>query len=41
LGESDDDESLEPLNFTICEFRDMKIQPSLQKALRHRKILWA
>ena len=27
--------------FAIGEFRDMKVQPSLERALRHREILRA
>ncbi|MFC1977227.1 hypothetical protein ACFLWS_03055 [Chloroflexota bacterium] len=30
---------LEHLDFAIAEFRDMKMQPSLEKALRHKEIL--
>jgi len=29
------------LNFVIAEFRKMKIQPSLERALRHKDILKA
>jgi hypothetical protein len=29
------------LDFAIAEFRDMKMQPSLERALRHREILRA
>jgi len=32
-------EALEHLDFAIKEFRDMKMQPSLERALRHKKIL--
>ena len=32
-------EALEHLDFAIGEFRDMKMQPSLERALRHRGIL--
>jgi hypothetical protein len=32
---------LEHLDFSIPEFRDMKIQPSLERALRHKEILKA
>ena len=32
-------EALEHLNTAIAEFRDMKMQPSLELALRHRSIL--
>ena len=28
-----------PLDFVISEFRDMKMQPSLERALTHREIL--
>ncbi|MGA8849591.1 MAG: hypothetical protein WB564_07215 [Dehalococcoidia bacterium] len=34
-------EALEHLNFAIKEFRDMKMQPSLERALRHKEILKA
>ncbi len=34
-------EALEHLDFAIGEFRDMKMQPSLERALRHRDILKA
>jgi tetratricopeptide (TPR) repeat protein len=34
-------EALEHLDFAIAEFRDMKMQPSLERALRHKKILKA
>ena len=34
-------EALEHLDFTIGEFRDMKMQPSLERALRHKEILGA
>jgi len=34
-------EALEHLDFTIGEFRDMKMQPSLERALRHKEILKA
>jgi tetratricopeptide (TPR) repeat protein len=34
-------EALEHLDFTIAEFRDMKMQPSLERALRHKEILKA
>jgi hypothetical protein len=29
------------LDFTITEFREMKMQPSLERALRHKDILKA
>jgi hypothetical protein len=32
---------LEHLDFAIAEFRDMKMRPSLEKALRHKEILGA
>jgi tetratricopeptide (TPR) repeat protein len=35
------DEALEHLDFAIAEFRDMKMQPSLERALRHKEILKA
>ena len=32
---------MEHLDFAIGEFRDMKMQPSLERAVRHREILLA
>jgi tetratricopeptide (TPR) repeat protein len=34
-------EALEHLDFAIKEFREMKMQPSLERALRHKEILGA
>ena len=34
-------EALEHLDFAIREFQDMKMQPSLERALRHKEILKA
>ena len=34
-------EAVEHLNFAIKEFREMKMQPSLERALRHKDILKA
>ena len=34
-------EALEHLDFAIGEFRDMKMQPSLERALRRKDILKA
>ena len=34
-------EALENLDFAIAKFRDMKMQPSLERALRHRETLGA
>ena len=34
-------EAIEHLDFAIREFREMKIQPSLERALRHRELLKA
>ena len=34
-------EALEHLNFAIAEFRDMKMRPSLERALKHKEILGA
>jgi hypothetical protein len=34
-------EALEHLSFAITEFRDMKMQPSLERALKHKEILGA
>jgi hypothetical protein len=33
--------ALEHLDFAISEFREMKTQPSLERALRHKEILEA
>jgi class 3 adenylate cyclase/tetratricopeptide (TPR) repeat protein len=35
------DEAMRHLNFAIAEFRDMKMQPSLERALRHKDVLKA
>jgi len=32
---------LEHLDFAINEFREMKMQPSLERALKHKEILGA
>lgn len=34
-------EALEHLDFAVAEFRDMKMQPSLERAIRHKEILKA
>jgi len=34
-------DALEHLDFAIKEFRETKIQPSLERALRHKEILGA
>jgi len=34
-------EALEHLDFAIAEFRDMKMQPSLERALKHKGLLGA
>ncbi len=34
-------EALEHLDFAIKEFREMKMKPSLERALRHKDILKA
>ncbi|MEW6188361.1 MAG: hypothetical protein AB1585_21805 [Thermodesulfobacteriota bacterium] len=34
-------EAIAHLDFVIPEFRDMKMQPSLERALRHKEILKA
>ena len=34
-------QALEHLDFAIKEFRDMKMQPYLERALRHKEILGA
>jgi hypothetical protein len=34
-------EALDHLDFAVAEFRDMKMQPSLERALRHRGLLKA
>ena len=36
---NDRSEALEHLDTAIAEFRDMKMQPSLERALRHRQML--
>ena len=43
LGDYPDEktEALERLDFTISEFREMKMQPSLEHALRHEDIFKA
>jgi len=33
--------AIEHLDFVIGEFRDMKMQPSLERALRHKEVLRA
>ena len=33
--------ALEHLDFAINEFREMKMQPSLERALRHKDIMGA
>jgi hypothetical protein len=33
--------AIDHLDFAIAEFRDMKMQPSLERALRHRELLKA
>jgi hypothetical protein len=33
--------AIEHLDFAIAEFREMKMQPSLERALRHRGLLKA
>jgi serine/threonine protein kinase/tetratricopeptide (TPR) repeat protein/ribosomal protein L40E len=38
---NDKQEALEHLDFAIKEFQDMKMQPSLERALRHKQILKA
>jgi hypothetical protein len=34
-------EALAHLDFAIAEFREMKMQPSLERALRHKEVLKA
>ena len=34
-------EALEHLDFAINDFREMKMQPSLERALKHKEILGA
>ena len=34
-------EAMEHLDFAIAEFREMKMQPSLERALRHKELLKA
>ncbi|HTE85095.1 MAG TPA: hypothetical protein VK821_10195, partial [Dehalococcoidia bacterium] len=38
---ADRSEALAHLDFAIAEFRDMKMQPSLERALRHKEVLKA
>jgi len=38
-GGAQRNEALEHLDFAIAEFREMKMQPSLQRALRHKEVL--
>jgi hypothetical protein len=38
---NDKKETLEHLDLAIKEFREMKMQPSLERALRHKDILKA
>jgi len=41
-GNIEDTNTLPPLDdFAIGEFRDMKMQPSLERALKHKQILGA
>lgn len=35
------EEAVEHLDFAMKEFREMKMQPSLERALRHKEILKA
>ena len=35
------DDAIEHLDFAIAEFQDMKMQPALERALRHRGLLKA
>ena len=35
------DAAIEHLDFAIAEFQDMKMQPALERALRHRGLLKA
>jgi hypothetical protein len=37
--QNDKKEALDHLDFAIKEFREMKMQPSLERALRHKDIL--
>ena len=34
-------DALDHLDFAVNEFREMKMQPSLERALRHKEILGA
>jgi tetratricopeptide (TPR) repeat protein len=38
---TDREEALHHLDFAIAEFREMKMQPSLERALRHKDVLKA
>jgi len=40
-GKAQHGEALGHLDFAIAEFRDMKMQPSLERALRHKEVLKA
>jgi uncharacterized protein (DUF924 family) len=40
-SESERSEALEHLDTAIAEFREMKMQPSLERALRHKDVLKA
>ena len=37
--QQDESKTLQHLDFAIGEFRDMKMQPSLERALKHKEIL--
>jgi len=40
-GEAERTEALSHLDFAVAEFREMKMQPSLERALRHKEVLKA
>ena len=41
VARGDGERITKQLNFAIDEFREMKMQPSLERALRHKEILGA
>jgi hypothetical protein len=40
-GFDEQEAAAEHLDFAVSEFRDMKMQPSLERALRHKEVLKA
>jgi len=41
VGDVSRAEALTHLDFAIAEFREMKMQPALERALRHKEVLKA